>query len=164
MKKSLFLLISVLLLVSCHTNKTLVKPKPVVIGTDTSYTLLQSDYLSNFDDEESIIVYNSELIKIEETFCFIGDKKDVICITNTIKALSPGKVTKIYRNFGKGIKTLVISYYEDDCVYNLSYFKTKDAYGSEEFVLSGNMEIIFKGKPFTIKTSTKDICKLLVKK
>ncbi len=164
--KHIYILLGLIILIlgSCSTpERVLVKPQTFKVGTDsTSYTTLQQDYITNFKSEK-LVVYNSEEIKIEETFCYIGNKDSILCIANSVKALTPGIVTKVVRKRGKGIKIIVISFKEKDYVYNLSFFKTKDQYGAEEFVLSGDVELYFQGKIHNINATTKGICKLLVK-
>lgn len=164
MNKYIFLILGIaLLLFSCtKTESVIVKPRPVTIGDD-SYSILQQDFMTNFKSNELIKVYNSEEIKIEETFCYIGNKDSIICISNVIKALTPSLVTKIIRARRGGLETIVVTFKKDDFIYNFSYFKTKDQYGAEEFVLNGDVELYFKGKVHSIPASTTGVCKLLVK-
>ena len=155
----------IFLLCSCaKTESVIVKPKIVTVGNDTThYSILQQDFMSNIKSNEKIFVYNSEDIKIEETFCYIGNRDSIICISNVVKALTPSLVTKIIRKYKGEINTIVVTFRKGEFVYNFSYFKTKDQYGSEEYVLNGEVELYFKGKIHKIPASTTGVCKLLVK-
>lgn len=164
MKKLVFFMGLILFAACANTSKA---TKPTLLTTDydtTNYTVIDQKFLKSFDSHESIKAINSTQINVTETFCDITSKDTLKCISNKVAALTQGSITKIIKQANGNVKTIVVAYPEKNYVYNCYFFRTKDAYGSEQFVLSGEVDLFFKGKIYKINASTVGICKLLTKK
>lgn len=165
MKRIIFF-VGIILLSSCAKSANLINSQTVTVNNDTtSYVILTTANLSIAEAKSSIMVYNSEQINIDGTFCDIMSKDTLKCIPSTINALTTGLVTKIYKKISGKVKSVVVSFSGKNYVYSLSFIRSKITNGSEEFVLNGKeVELLYKGKLYKISASTIANCKLYINK
>jgi hypothetical protein len=165
MKRIIFF-VGIILLSSYAKSGNLVEPQTANVANDTTnYTILTPNNLTKAEEKNSIMVFNSEEIKIEGTFCDIMSKDTLKCIPSTINALSTGVITKIFKKLGGKVKSLVVSYSGKNYVYSLTFIKSKAAKGVEDFVLNGKtVQLLYKGKMYTISATTAGSCKLYIHK